>query len=83
MFGIKLSLENMPVIAPRLNISEFDTQILDVYLNSANEWYIITGYVHESGMFQDWAILPAYLVRKNYDYDINNILSDWDQIVRK
>ena len=83
MFGIKLSLENMPKIAPRLNISEFDTQILDVYLHSANEWYIVTGYVHESGQVQDWAILPLYLLVKNYDYDICTILSDWDQIVRK
>lgn len=83
MFGIMLSEANMSVIAPRLAISEFDTHILDVYLTSSNEWYIVTGYVHESGEIQDWAILPLYLLHKNYDYDIMTIHKDWDQIVRK
>lgn len=83
MFAIKLSEDNMPKIAPRLTISEFDTQILDVYLTSHNEWYVVTGYVLESGVVQDWAILPLYILDKHYDYDITVILDDWDQIVRK
>lgn len=83
MFAIMLSEENMPVIAPRLAISEFDSQILDVYLKSHNEWYVVTGYVHDTGEVQDWAILPLYLLHKNYDYDLMTIHQDWDQIVLK
>jgi len=56
---------------------------IEVYMSNHKDWYLVSGYVGEDGYFQDYAVLPQYILDDNFEYDPTKIQTDWDQIVRK
>ena len=83
MFAIELKEENLPEITQRLVFTDFSASTLDLFLRSRHEWYLITGYVDERGRYEEYAILPMFMLYNNFDYDIMKTHDKWFQIVRK
>lgn len=81
MFAIQISTDNEAKIRERIPMKPGD-RTLDYCIKAEKPWYIISGYTLSSGVVQDWAVLPAYVVERNYDYDDQVIKTDWTQIFR-
>lgn len=83
MFAIRITNDNMPKILDRYMDPPLTEELFALQLNSPGTWYIVTGYVTRRGAVMDWAILPAYLIEGQFQYDHEKIQHDWDQIVRQ
>ena len=81
MFAIQISNDNESKIRDRVQMNPGD-RTLEMCIKSEKIWYIISGYVLSSGVVQDWAVLPQYVVERNYDYDDETIKTDWTQIFK-
>lgn len=83
MFAMLVSTENMPRITEEALTNE-DRTMIDVYLRNREEWYVVRGYVDRFGrLWTELVLLPAYILRDNYEIDFEHAKTDWDQIVRK
>lgn len=81
MFAIQISSDNEAKIRERIQTKPGD-RTFEYCIKSEKPWYVISGYVLSSGVVQDWAVLPHYVVTRNYDYDEETIKTDWTQIFR-
>lgn len=81
MFAILINEENMPKIRERITV---DSELANAmtYLRMPKIWFVVTGFVTESGKYFPYAVLPAYMLKNDFDYDPVKIQTDWDQIVR-
>lgn len=83
MHAILITEKNMPTILDRLPLGVPEQLAITFYLNHNVEWYLITGYYTRRGVYDDWAIIPASVLKQTYEHDADKIKTDWDQIIRK
>jgi hypothetical protein len=83
MEAILISDENMPKIAQSGLLSERDESALDRYLGSKTDWYLIRSYLDTHGSIQPWTIRPAYILRRDFEFQPDLFKSAWNVLYRK
>lgn len=83
MRAILFAEDTKPKIAEYDAIPQERVRALDIYLRHHEDWYLISGYVGPRGTYETWAILPAYVLEMNFEYDAEKIKTDWTNLVRK
>lgn len=82
-FAILFNSENLSKVLTHQESLERTSPIYpDVFFKHHADWYYVQGYINERGQLIDWAIIPAYVLADNYEYDPVKIQTDWDQIVK-
>lgn len=83
MFAILIAEENMAQIRQVKALTERDAPSLNRYIYARRNFYLIRGYVDLHGRVIDWAVLPAYIFQRHFDYDPVKIQTEWNIITRK
>lgn len=84
MIAILLTEENVARrIGPFLEELKAQKINLNHFIDHNGRWYVVSDYARNYHDHQDWAILPHYILERNFDYDHENIDIEWTRLVRK